>query len=157
MDLWVLPREGDREPFPFLESEFLERGGQFSPDGRWVAYQSNESGRDEVYIRPFPAADRKWQVSTRGGSTPRWRGDGKMLYFIAPDRKLMAAAITAGDSVEAGVPEALFETRLPQLFPGYVGYDVSADGRRFLLANETEDRGETSLVVIANWREKFGK
>ncbi len=87
--------------------------GQFSPDGRWVAYQTNESGRFEVVVQPFPAAGSKWQVSTAGGVAPRWRADGKELYFLAPDATLMAVPVTAaGTSFEAGTPVALFPARI---------------------------------------------
>jgi len=87
-------KPGDRKPYAFLSTPFNEQGGVFSPDGRWVAYQSNESGRDEIYVRPFPGPGGQWQVSTAGGSDPRWRPDGKELYYLAPDLKLMAAAVS---------------------------------------------------------------
>src|SRR5262249_38940792 len=84
LDLWVLPLFGDRKPFPFLQTPFAESGGRFSPDGKWVAYQSNESGRSEVYVQPFPGPGAKFQISTDGGANPLWRRDGKELFFLGP-------------------------------------------------------------------------
>jgi hypothetical protein len=153
-DLWVFPFEGDRKPFVFLKTKFNEAYGQFSPDGKWVAYESNESGRTEVYIRPFPAAAGQWQVSTAGGSQARWRADGKELYFVAPDQKLMAAAVTPnGTAVAVGAPVPLFTTHL--LGGGSSGYHqqyaVSKDGR-FLLTSTPEETGSSSIGLILNWR-----
>jgi Tol biopolymer transport system component len=109
-DLWALPMQG-RKPVAVANSPFSESNGQFSPDGRWVTYQSNESGRYEVYVVPFPAGSGKWQISTGGGIWPRWRHDGKELFFIGPDSQTMAATITAsGTSFEAAPPVPLFET-----------------------------------------------
>ena len=142
-DLWVLPLGGDRKPWAFLKTSFTERAGQFSPDGRWAAYQSSESGSMEIYIRPFapPTASvaaanptgGRWQVSTGGGIYPRWRPDGKELYYIGPDGEMMAAPITAtATSVEPGSPIALFRTRING---GGVdngqgaNFDVTRDGR----------------------------
>ena len=96
IDLWVLPLTSDRKPFPVLQTMFDETEGQFSPDGRWIAYVSNESGRPEVDVQPFPAPGGKWQISTMGGSQVRWRSDGRELYYLAPDGRLMAAAIAFG-------------------------------------------------------------
>ena len=95
----MLPTAGDRKPFPYLEAPFDQTAAQFSPDGRWVAYASNESGRDEIYVRPFPSsAQSVWQISQNGGNQPRWRADGRELFFITPDRKLMAVDIKIGGS-----------------------------------------------------------
>ena len=185
-DLWVLPMEGDRKPFVFLRTNFDEHRAQFSPDGRWVAYTSNESGQFEIYVRPFfqgglpfaaqgqqvqPApvsgnasgtssgsstgggAGGQWQVSTSGGINPRWRADGKELYYIAPDGKLMAASITAsGATIEPGTPVALFQTRI--LGGGMdlnVGtqYDVTGDGR-FLINTVLEDDA-SPITLLQNW------
>ena len=83
LDLWALPLAGDRKPFPVVQTPFDETAGQFSPNGRWVAYQSNESRQVEIYVRPFPGPGSQWQVSTAGGSQPRWRPDGKELFYVA--------------------------------------------------------------------------
>jgi Tol biopolymer transport system component len=158
-DIWVLPMEGDRKPFVFLKTNFDEKRGKFSPDGRWVAYMSNESGRYEIYVRPFSgnapgaATGGQWQVSTSGGISPRWRADGKELYYIAPDGKLMATPITAsGATIAPGTPVALFQTRV---YGGgtdqNVGtsYDVSGDGR-FLIDTVLEDAA-SPITLLQNW------
>jgi dipeptidyl aminopeptidase/acylaminoacyl peptidase len=101
-DIWVLPTFGDRKPVPFLKTSFAELMPVFSPDGRFLAYQSNESGRAEVYVQSFPGPGGKWQISTSGGRDPQWRADGKELYYRAPDQKLMAVDIQAGGGMTAG-------------------------------------------------------
>ena len=110
-DLWVLPLE-TRVPSIFLKTDANELWGQFSPDGRWVAYQSNETGRYEIYVRPFSSRGGATPISTAGGVYPRWSRDGKELYYIAPDAKMMAVSIRAtATTIEAGVPTTLFQTR----------------------------------------------
>ena len=148
----------------FLKTSFDERYGQFSPDGRWVAYMSNESGRNEIYVRPFAApaasgaaanpAAGQWQVSTAGGIFPRWRPDGKELYYIGPNGEMMAAPITAtGTTLEPGAPVALFPTRI---FGGGVDnrqgrqYDVARDGR--FLINTVLDDASSPITLIQNWK-----
>src|SRR5262249_55575050 len=113
-DLWALPMIGnERKPVLIGNTPFEELNGQFSPDGRWVAYETNESGRFEIVVQQFPIPVSKWQVSTGGGTQPRWRADGKELYFIAPDGKLMAASIAEGATFTAEAPIALFPVTLP--------------------------------------------
>jgi Tol biopolymer transport system component len=158
-DLWVLPLEGDRKPFVFLKTNFEERRSQFSPNGRWLAYMSNESGPYEIYVRPFNgttpvgAAGGQWQVSTSGGIDPRWRADGRELYYIAPDGKLMAAPIAAsGATFEAGAPVALFQTRV--VGGGSVAnvgfqYAVAADGR--FLVNTVLQDAASPITLLQNW------
>jgi Tol biopolymer transport system component len=159
-DLWILPLHGDRKPFPFLVTRFQELDAQFSPDGRWVAYASNESGRFETYVQPFPGPGGKWQVSDNGGVQPRWRRDGKELFYVAADSKLMAVPVnvsTDGKSFESGKPQTLFTTRM---FSGGVRnafrhqYDVSKDGQRFLINAVSDEAGATPITVILNWRPK---
>jgi hypothetical protein len=153
-DLWVLPLFGERKQFPFVNTSFAERNGQFSPDGRWVVYESNESGRVEVYVQPFPGPGGKWQVSTGGGIEPRWRPDGKELFYIAPDRKLMAAPIlAAGQTLVAGVPVVLFQTRIfgggrPRLKQQYV---VAPDGQRFLINITADESTASPITIVTNW------
>ena len=160
-DLWVLPLEGAGtsmkagKPFPFLQSNFNEDHAQFSPDGRWLAYTSNESGRYEVYVQSFPQAGGKYQVSTGGGLAPRWRRDGRELYYIAPDAKLMAVAIRGDTTLEAGQPAALFQTNIHEA-GGYVAsdkqqYDVAADGQRFLINTPVEGAASAPLTVVLNF------
>ena len=152
-DLWALPMTGaDRTPIVVANTSFTERMGQFSPDGRWVAYETNESGRQEIVAQRFPEAGAKWQVSTGGGIAPRWRADGREIYFIAPDGKMMAVPITmTGSTFEAGKTEALFSSQIvPQPFKAQ--YTVSGDGR-FLINNLTEEQSSASpITLILNWK-----
>jgi Tol biopolymer transport system component len=153
-DLWVLSVSGEEQPFSFLATEFNEIAAQFSPDGNWLAYQSDKSGRFEVYLRPFPKSDREWKISTGGGQGPRWRGDGRELYFAAPDGNLMAAGVRTGETVEVGVPAPLFKTNMtPGPFTP-TPYDVTADGQRFLVLVPSEDTSQPSLTVTTNWLAK---
>jgi Tol biopolymer transport system component len=154
MDLWALPLAGDRKPVAYLQTQFNENQAQFSPDGRWVAYASNELGRDEVFLQSFPQPSSKRQISSAGGVQPRWRADGKELFYLALDQKLMAVPVTTGASAEVGTPAALFQTRLNTV--GTLApdnrqlYDVSSDGKRFLLMLPPEGAGPP-LTVILNW------
>ena len=155
-DLWVLPLEGDKKPFLFEGTGPTSDNGHFSPDGHLVAYASDESGRNEVYVRtfsPVSAADSgnmggKWLISTAGGNEPRWRGDGKELYYIAPDGTLMSVDISESPVFRAGVPKPLFQA------PPYSGYvsenhwDVTRDGQRFLFA---EQDVQAPFTVVLNW------
>jgi serine/threonine protein kinase len=150
LDLWALPLDGDRKPVPVLQSPFLESGGQFSPDGKWVAYHSTESGRIEVYIRAFPSSSGKWQISNRGGAIPRWRADGKELFYVSPDFKMMAVTIrVSAASVEADTPRELFAALVAGLTSPY---DVAADGQRFLLSERPEAQSGAPLTVVVNWQ-----
>ncbi len=154
-DLWVLPVTGsDRKPIPIITTPFDELNGQFSPDGRWIAYETNESRRFEIVVQPFPSATAKWQVSTGGGVQPRWRADGKELYFIAPDGKMMAASVTAGASFVAGTPRSLFSvTVVPSPGTNKQQYAVARDGR-FLINEPTEQSSTTPITLILNWKPK---
>jgi Tol biopolymer transport system component len=153
-DLAALPMMGEREPIVLVSGPFAERGGQVSPDGRWLAYQSDESGsRFEIYVQPFPEGGDKLQVSTGGGSDPLWGPEGEELFFLAPDGTLMAADVQASDAVfDAGSPAALFRTRMAvggvaNLAPQYA---VSSDGR-FLINALSETAGAEPIIVIVNW------
>src|SRR5207253_6289365 len=106
--LWILPLEGDRQPYPFLQTPFWEAAGCLSPDGHWIVYQSNDQGPINVYVQTFPASSGKWQISINGGFFPRWRGDGKDLFYLW-DGKLMAEEVKLGQSFETSVPKALFD------------------------------------------------
>ena len=155
-DLWVLPLEGERKPYPLLQSAFNENQGHFSPDGRYFAYMSNESGREEVYVQSFPPAGGKWQVSTGGGAQPRWRRDGKELYYIAPDKKLMAVSVKPGETFEYGTATPLFQTQVSN-FTNANRYDVTADGQRFLINSPVETSKEAPFNVILNWTSTLKK
>lgn len=152
VDLWVLPLFGDRKPFPFLQTRFNEVGS-FSPDGRWIAYSSNESGRYEVYVAPFPGPGGKWQVSTAGGDWPRWRRDGKEIFYLAPapDNKLMVAAVNGvGSAFEIGAVRPLIDTRAPVRNALRV-YDISPDGQRFLVNTLAEEGASDPITLVVNW------
>ena len=148
MDLELLSL-ADRKVTPFLQTEFDENYGVFSPDGRWIAYASNESGRYEVYVQPFPGPGGKWQISNAGGTAPVWRRDGKELFYLAPDRKLMAVAIRAGAAFESEAPAPLFQTRVRIDMDRH--YDVSADGQRFLMTMPLEDGTSPPITLVQNW------
>jgi serine/threonine-protein kinase len=154
MDLWTLSvKDGRREPL--VKTEFDEREAQFSPDGRWFAYQSNRTGRHEIYIRPFPGDGRKeyGPVSVNGGSQVRWNSNGKELFYLSSDERLMAVPINTtvnGQAIEAGRPIALFQTHIVET--GVLGqqYVVSHDGKRFLILSTQE--AVTPITVILNWK-----
>jgi serine/threonine protein kinase len=151
-DLWVLSMTGDKKPVPFLQTTSNEDHGRFSPDGHFLAYSSDESGRFEVYVQTFPASGGKWLVSREGGSQPRWRRDGKEIFFIAPDRKLMAADVKLeGSTFEVGVPKALFQTPVVTYPNPRNVYDVFADGRHFLIITPLQENTLTPITVVANW------
>jgi hypothetical protein len=150
-DLWALPLFGDRKPFPIVQTRFDEGPGEFSPDGRWIAYVSNESGRLEVYVAPFPGPGGKWQVSTAGVAGPRgqlkWRSDGKEIFYVGPGG-LMAASVQAAVGIEIGEVRSLF--RLPLTPPG-ASYDVSADGQRFLVNSAGDQAATAPITLVVNW------
>jgi Tol biopolymer transport system component len=164
-DLWVLPLAGDRKPAVYLNSEFSELQGQFSPDGHLIAYASDESGRMEIYVRPFPltAGAGKWIISNGGGLAPRWRRDGKELLFLTLDlRTLMAAAVSDTPAFKAGVPVALFGASVQNniatggaVTSGF-NWDVTADGKKFLLATiAREENQQSPITVVLNWTEEL--
>jgi len=164
-DLWALPMGGDRKPFPVVQTSFDEMGGQFSPDGRWVAYESNESSVVQIYVRPFQGPGGPWQVSTAGGTQPRWRLDGRELFFVAPDARLMAVPIAVGadrHTLDVGTPLPLFRTRLASGANIPVGresrsqYAVSADGR-FLMNMAVEGATAAPITVVLNWEAALKK
>jgi dipeptidyl aminopeptidase/acylaminoacyl peptidase len=145
-DLLVLPMEGDRKPLPIASGTFNESDGRFSPDMRYVAYVSDESGRSEVYVQSFPPAEGKWQVSAGGGTLPRWRDDGRELFFLAPDGTLMAVEIQqSGAALQLSVPHPLMPLR------GADDYGISPDGGRFLAKTALRERGDNDLQVVLNW------
>jgi serine/threonine protein kinase/Tol biopolymer transport system component len=157
-DLWILPMFGDKKPFPFIKSPFDKRFGQFSPDGRWVAYESNESGRDEIYAQPFPGPGGKSQISTNGGAQPRWNKNGKEIFYISLDSKMVAAPVKVssdGRSLEAGSPVSLFPIRLaggPVRRGQRQQYTVSPDGQRFLIIVDADENVTSPITIIYNWK-----
>ena len=154
-ELWALPVGGDQQPIPFLKAAYGVSDGQFSPDGRWVAYSSNESGKWEVFVAPFPGPGGNWKISTAGGSEPRWRRDGKQLFYLATDGKLMAVDVTAGPQFEAGLATPLFQTRRrePVSSTDTYCFDVTADGQRFLVNTDVGELTSSPLTAVLNWTE----
>ena len=148
-DIWILPMSGERKSIAFLQTGANETSAQFSPDGHWIAYVSDESGTNQVYIAPFPNPVGKWQVSRSGGSEPRWRGDGKEIFFLSPENKLTAATVNAsGSNLQIGNAETLFEIH-PANPPGY-HYDVTKNGKRFLVDSNRESNVQP-LALVINW------
>ena len=157
-ELWYMSSSG-HDPKPFVRVNGAIRNAQFSPDGKWVAYSSNESGSWEVYVSSFPNAVSKWQVSRDGGEEPRWRGDGKELFYLSSDRKLTAVAVTAGDTFEAGSAEPLFQTHARQSVSvmDAFSYDVTPDGRKFLVNTRVDDPSAVPPTVVLNWASELEK
>jgi len=154
-DVWVLPvgsQAGNQKPFPFLDTEANEAAGVLSPDGQWMAYCSDESGRYEVYVQSFPGHGSKRQISTGGALGPRWAG--KELFYQALDGKLMVVEVKPGNNFDASAPAPLFEFR-----PGgnliTPFYDVTRDGQKFLLSTIVETQPAAPLTVTVNWTAAF--
>ena len=158
-DLWVLPLFGDKKPELFLQTPFAEQHARFSPDGKWIAYVSDESRTAEVYVQSFPPSGGKWQVSTKGGFTPRWRRDGKELFYLAPDRRIMSVDVkAAGTTFEVSTARALFEAPVDVASAAAANrYDVSADGQRFLVNAPVENTGSAPITVVVNWNAGLGR
>ena len=156
-DLWVLPIGRGQEPSPVVRTDFDERGGQFSPDGRWIAYASTESGRSEVYLQPFPGPGAKLPISVDGGAQVRWRADGRELFFIGLDDRLMAVPVALpadGGAAKVGTAVPLFPTHVGGALQATSGqqYFVSPDGRRFLMNTLLEGAPASPITLILNWK-----
>ena len=153
-DLWVFPLAGEQRRVPFLQTQFDERQGRFSPDGRWIAYASNETGTWQVYVRSFPVSGGKFQVSTNGGSQPQWRRDGRELFYISVDRKLMAVEVSgSGPTFDVGAPNELFVLHIQSIgLPGPRNiYAAAKDGQRFLVTSLVGDPTASPTTVVLNW------
>jgi Tol biopolymer transport system component len=156
-DVWALPLNGDRKPFAVVQTAFEEKDAQFSPDGRWIAYQLNETGQFEIYLQQFPGPGGRQRISTAGGAQVRWRRDGRELFYIALDGRLMAVPIrfaSNGQAVDAGTPAPLFATHVGGAVSGLdrQQYVVSSDGQRFLMSVVPEDPNPPPITVILNWK-----
>jgi serine/threonine protein kinase len=154
-DLWLVTIPELRAT-QFLKASSTLKNGQFSPDSKWVAYSSNESGRWEVYVTSFPEAHGKWQVSNAGGDQPRWRSDGKELFYLAPDSRMMAVTVKTGANFDAGTPTALFQANPRELVATseQFSYDVSRDGQKFLINTQLKT-GMAPMSVVLNWSAKL--
>jgi serine/threonine protein kinase len=147
---FALQMSGERKLFPLVQGKFFsEVMPRLSPNGKWFAYSSNESGRSEIYVQSFPPGGGKWQISRSGGSEPRWRQDEKELFFLGLDRKLLAVPVKIGGTLEPGTPVELFQTRVTS-YGGFIRnhYDVTSDGQRFLVNNGLEG---AAITVVQNW------
>jgi Tol biopolymer transport system component len=155
-DIWVLRLQGDRKPRPFLQTPANECGPMFSPDGRWLAYVSDESGRQEIYVRPFPGPGGKTPISTDGGTQPTWSRDGRELFYRSGD-KMMVTAVETKPVFAASKPKLLFEAHYETGFsPFEPNYDVSLDGQRFLMIKASEpESAATQLNVVLNWSDEL--
>jgi len=150
-DLWLMPMTGVPTPVPFLQTDFGEINASFSPDGKWIAYQSNESGATQVYVRPFPGPGGKYQVSTSPGTSPRWRGDGKEVYFLGDDKTLRVVEVDSkGRTFIVGRERVLFQTN-PMISGLAIPYDVTGDGKRFLVCTVKGETSSTSVTLVVNW------
>jgi Tol biopolymer transport system component len=158
-DLWLIPMSGERKPFPFVATAGDEIEAQFSPTVRWIAFTSDESGRDEVYMQGVPgregknqATARRWQVSTAGGSQPRWARNGQELFYRSAAGVLMSVQVRdSGNGLVVNTPVPLFSMRRPSQFRGAFTYDVSSDAQRFLIIGPVEESDITSITVVTNW------
>lgn len=156
-DLWILSLTGARKQYAFLETPFVETQGQFSPDGRWLAYSSNEAAgtwQFEVYVRSFPDGGRKWRVSTEGGGWPRWGPEGKEIVYLARDNTLMAAQVTGNLSgFDVGAVRPLFAVRpRPMVRLDAFPYALSPDGQRVLVNTFVDDTTSTAITLAVNWQ-----
>lgn len=148
--VWLLSMSGNHEAKPLLQSTAFNQGqGQFSPDGHFVAYTSDESGRVEVYVQRFPLSSEKWQISTGGGLQPLWRGDGKELFFITEDKKLMAVDLKTDGKFESGIPRELFQGSMKTGFA--YSYATTADGQRFLMSAPIDAPARAPMTIVTHW------
>ena len=157
-ELWYLSWP-ERVAKPLLQAKWTVLNAQFSPDGRWIAYASNETGTMEIYVSPFPSANGKWQVSSAGGQEPRWRQDGKELFYLSAEGKMMSVALNTGATFKAEAPVALFQTQRRQPISSFAvfSYDVSGDGRRFLVITKAGEANAAPLSVHLNWASEMEK
>ncbi len=157
-DIWVLPLEGERKPQAFLKTAFSELNPHFSPDGRWMAHTSNESGRFEIYAQPFPGPGARVQISTEGGTDPVWSRNGRELFYLNND-KMMAVNVTTEPSLTtliAGAPRVLFQGRFARSLTAISSFDIAPDGQRFLMVPDTQsEQSATQINVVLNWFEEL--
>ena len=157
-ELWYLSWP-ERVTKPLFQAAWTVQNAQFSPDGRWIAFSSNETGKMEIYVSPFPSADGRWLVSSAGGKEPRWRQDGKELFYLSTEGKMMAVAVTTGASFKAAAPVMLFQTQRRQPISSFAvfSYDVSGDGQRFLIITKGDEPNPAPLSVLLNWTSEMEK
>ncbi len=152
----MLPMEGERKPEPFLDTPFKDFSAAFSPDGRWITYHSDESGRYEVYVRAYPGPGGKWQISTHGGLFAVWSPDGREIFYRTVDKKVMVVPVQLTPEVSAGKPKMLFEDRFVRIGFSWRDYDITPDGQRFVMVEDAEEEAApTEIVVVLNWFEEL--
>ncbi|MCI0442943.1 hypothetical protein L0244_04000, partial [bacterium] len=156
-DLWIQPFIGDQKPFPYLQTEFNESDGRISPDVKWLSYTSDESGRREVYVQTFPSPGNKIQISTGGGETARWRKDGKELFYVSPDKKIMSVTINTDSTFEPAVPQPLFQTLIALGVEARNQYELTSDGQRFLINTPLKEISTAPINVVVNWSASLKK
>jgi Tol biopolymer transport system component len=156
MDVWAMPLDGDRKPFAVVRTEFNESQAQFSPDGRWIAYQSDKTGNPVIYIQPFPGTGDEVRASIEGGTQPRWNPGSPELFYVGADDRLMAVPIrvASGGKIEPGASRALFRTDVGSTatLAYRQQYVVSPDGQSFIMNSAVTEAGASSISVILNWR-----
>jgi Tol biopolymer transport system component len=155
--IWILPLEGERKPREFVKTGSLQGAARFSPDGNWIAYASNESGRSEVYVQPFPGPGGKWQISTDGGNWPVWARSGRELFYLNGS-KIMSVAVTTQPGFTASTPLLLADVpvQTSSFYAGNSEFDVSPDGQRFLFVKAREQNAVPAEVrVVLNWGEEL--
>ena len=154
-DLWLMPLGDDRKPVPFSATEFAEWGARFSPDSQWIAYTSTDSGSPEVYVAPLQEPANRHRISLGGGSTPRWRRDGRELYYASADnRSIFAVAIQTTPTFQAATPTRLFSVgAVPAARDRArnVAYDVTPDGQRFLVSVPAGEPASSRVTIVLNW------
>jgi Tol biopolymer transport system component len=155
VDILLLDLAADADPRPFIATPFAEFDAQLSPDDRWLAYGSDESGRDEIYVRSFPGGESKWQVSIEGGDQPTWRADGKELFYVSDDRRLMSVPVDTREGLVIGTPEELFP--LTWARAGGNEYEPSPDGQRFLFLRDIVETDPSPFTVVMNWNAELPK
>jgi eukaryotic-like serine/threonine-protein kinase len=150
-DVWVLPLTGERKPQPFLTGAYNEYDPHLSPDGRFLAYVSNESGREEVYVQTYPDRSDKWQVSTHGGNDPHWSADGHEMFYLSPDQQMMSVPIKTTPTFDPGMPRALFDSHVFSPGGQRMHYSVTRDGQTFILYRTLSTRSLPTTTVVVNW------
>ena len=160
-DLWILPIEGEHKPYPWLSTQFDESSWHgFSPDGKWIAYSSTETGRSEIYIQAFvpgePASGAKWPISSGGGTMPIWRRDGRAMYYFDTKSKMMEVEVTLGSKIVAGVPKELFDIG-PLRADMSRAWSMTGDGQRLLFVTRAEDADLSPFTVVLNWMAELKK
>ena len=149
-DIWILPISGEKKEFPFIEAPGVQNKPVFSPDGKWLAYQSNESGKYEIYVVSFPGKEQSQRISNNGGVQPHWRDDGRELYYLGLDGELLAVDINPENIAYSGKPHILFETKI-DVWVNASQYSVAPDGQRFLILEPLAERTPTPITVVTNW------